>query len=301
VSGSPLRGRVLFAYIVLCIVWGSTFLAIRIGVRSFPPALLAGTRFLSAGVVLTGLTLMLGRRLPQRAADWKTAAVVGTLLLAGGNGLVVGGARFVESGTTAIFVAGGALWMAVLDAVIPGSEARVTWVQLLGLLVGYSGTLLLVGASMEGLRRADWRAPAMFLSANVCWGLGAVYSKRHPVETSPDMNAAVQMVIGGGVLLLAGMALGEWRGFAPTVAGWAAIGYLMVFGSIIGYSCFVYVLRHTSPTVTATYYYVNTVIAVLLGGAILHEEITPRTIIAVLAVLGSVILVHRSSRPEPVT
>jgi drug/metabolite transporter (DMT)-like permease len=287
--------------VVLCIVWGSTFLAIRIGVRSFPPALFAGTRFLSAGLLLTGLTLMLGRRLPRRWRDWKTAAIVGTLLLAGGNGLVVSGARLVESGTAAIFVAGGALWMAMLDALIPGSEARVTWVQFLGLLVGYSGTFLLVGANMEGLRRADWRAPLIFIAANICWGLGAVYSKRHPVDTSPDMNAAIQMVIGGGVLMMAATILGEWKGFSPTPAGWAAVGYLVVFGSIVGYSCFVYVLRHTSPTITATYYYVNTVIAVFLGWAVLQERITPRTLIAVVAVLGSVVLVHRASRSDNVT
>ena len=279
-------------------VWGSTFLAIRVGVRSFPPALFAGTRFLAAGVLLLLLTLAIGRRLPRRRSDWNTAAIVGVVLLAGGNGLVVTGARLVESGTTAIFVAGGALWMAVLDAVIPGSEARPTWTQLAGLLIGYSGALLLIGANLEGLRRADWRAPLLFVAANICWGLGTVYSKRHPVETSPDMNAALQMVIGGAALVGIGTVFGEWKSFTPTPAGWGAIVYLMVFGSVVGYSCFVYVLRHTSPTITATYYYVNTVIAVLLGWAVLGEQITGRTMVAIAAVLGSVIWVQQGNRVQ---
>jgi drug/metabolite transporter (DMT)-like permease len=285
---------VLAAYLVLCLVWGSTFLAIRVGVRSFPPALFAGTRFLVAGLILLTLTTALGRRLPRRLADWKTATIVGLVLLTGGNGLAVSGARLVDSGTTAIFVAGGALWMAVLDAVIPGSEAPVTWTQLVGLLIGYSGTLFLIGGNLEGLRRADWRAPLLFVTANICWGLGSVYSKRHPVETSPEVNAAIQMVAGGATLVLIGTFAGEWHGFAPTPAGWGAIAYLMVFGSVVGYSCFVYVLRHTSPTITATYYYANTVIAVLLGWAVLGERFTLGTAVAMIAVLGSVVWVQRS-------
>jgi drug/metabolite transporter (DMT)-like permease len=221
---------------------------------------------------------------------------VGILFLTFSGGLVAAGSRFVESGTAAILAMGGALWMALLDAVIPGSEARVTWPQLAGLLIGYAGSILLVGGSLQELRRADWRGPLFFLAAGFCSGIGAVYSKRRPVATSPDLNAALQMVIGGGTLMLLSAPLGEWRTFAPTPAGWAAIGYLIVFGSIVGYSCFTYVLHHTPPAITATYYYVNTVVAVLLGWLILGERISPRTLIAVTAVLGSVIWVQRSGR-----
>jgi drug/metabolite transporter (DMT)-like permease len=263
-------------------------------VRDFPPALFAGTRFLVAGLVLTMLTIALGRKLPRRAADWRTAAVVGLVFLTLSGGLVVAGSRFVESGTAAVLAVGGALWMALLDAIIPGSDARVTWSQLAGLLIGYAGSILLVGGSVEELRRADWRGPLFFISASMCSGFGAVYSRRHPVETSPDMNAAIQMVIGGGALVLVSAVNGEWRNFHPTPTGWAAIAYLIVFGSIVGYSCFTYVLRHTPPAITATYYYVNTVVAVILGWLILDERITARTLVAVAAVLGSVVWVQRS-------
>ncbi len=292
---SALRGKVLAAYVTLCLVWGSTFLAIRIGVRSFPPALFSGTRFLAAGLIVLAIALALGRKMPRKA-DWKTAFVVGALLLTLGNGLVVAGSRFVESGTAAILVLGGALWMSLLDAVIPGSEARVTPSQFAGLIVGYAGTLLLNGGNLEALRRADWRGPLFFIGSNICWGLGTVYSKRHPVDGSPEMQSAIQMIAGGAMLVVIGTIFGEWSGFAPTATGWSAILYLMVFGSIVGYSCFVYVLRHTSPTITSTYYYVNTVIAILLGAAVLHEQITARTVAAVILVIGSVIWVQRTGR-----
>jgi drug/metabolite transporter (DMT)-like permease len=183
--------------------------------------------------------------------------------------------------------------MALLDAVIPGSEARVTGTQFIGLAVGYSGTLLLVGGSLEALRRADWRGPLFFVGANICWGLGAVYSKRRPVSTSADVHAAIQMLAGGIALLLLGTVLGEWKGFSPTPVAWGAIAYLIVFGSIVGYSCFVYVLRQTSPTITGTYYYANTVVAVLLGWVFLGEHVSARTVVAMAIILGSVIWVQR--------
>jgi drug/metabolite transporter (DMT)-like permease len=267
-------------------------------VRSIPPALFAGTRFVTAGLVLLVIARAFGRTLPRRAADWKTATVVGILFLSCSNGFVVAGMRVVESGTAAILVLGGALWMSVLDALIPGSESKVTWSQLAGLGVGYAGTLLLNGSNLEALRRADWRGPLFFVGANICSGLGAVYAKRHPVETGPEMNSAIQMVIGGAVLVVVGTVLGEWQVFHPTATGWVAIAYLMVFGSIVGYSCFLYVLRHTSPTITSTYYYANTVVAVLLGSVILGERITVGTVIAIVVVLASVVWVQRAGRRQ---
>jgi drug/metabolite transporter (DMT)-like permease len=294
----PLRGKVLAAYLTLCLTWGATFLAIRIGVRHLPPALFAGLRFLIAGVALLPLAFVLRRPLPRRAADWRTAAVTGVLLLTTGNGLVVAGSRFVESGTAAVFVVLGAIWIAIFDAVIPGSEAKPTVSQFAGLLLGCSGALLLVGADVDTLRRADWRGPSLFLAASVSWGFGSVYSKRHPVEASPYVVAALQMLIGGSLLTLIGTALGEWARFRPSLAGVGALLFLIVFGSIVGYTCFAYLLRHTPPTIAATYVYVNTVVAVLLGWAVLGERITGRTLVAMAAVLGSVIWVQRGQRRD---
>jgi drug/metabolite transporter (DMT)-like permease len=288
-------GRVLAAFVVLCIVWGSTYLAIRIGVAELPPALFAGVRFLIAGGILLGAARLLGRRLPTRRRDWTTNVVVGFLLLFCGNGLVVWAEQFTPSGVAAIFVVTVTLWLALFDAVIPGSVSRPTWRQVTGLLVGFGGTLLLVDEPGT-LRDADWRGPLALTVASAAWALGSVYSARRPTESGPEVNSALQMLTGGVVLTLVGSSLGEWHAVHLSARGLGALAYLVVFGSLVGYSCYVYVLRHMSPTVVGTYSYVNTVVAVLLGWLILAEPITGRTVLAMAIVLGSVAWVRRAAR-----
>jgi len=287
---------VLAAYLVLCIVWGSTYLAIRVGVREFPPALFAGTRFLIAAAVLLGAVLGLGLGLPGRAADWRTNGIVGVLLLLGGNGLVVWAEQFTPSGVTAIFVVTVTLWMALFDAILPGSRSRPTLAQGGGLLLGFLGTLLLVGDDLGALRQADWRGPLGLTTASMSWALGSVYSTRHPTQGSPYANAALQMLAGGLALTLVGTLRGEWPLVRLTTGGVGALAYLIVLGSLVGYSSYVYVLRHMAPTIVGTYSYVNTVVAVLLGWLILHEPIVPRTGLAMGVVLGAVIWVRRAGR-----
>jgi len=287
-------GRVLAAFVVLCIVWGSTYLAIRIGVAELPPALFAGVRFLIAGGILLGAARLLGRRLPTRRRDWTTNVVVGFLLLFCGNGLVVWAEQFTPSGVAAIFVVTVTLWIALIDAVIPGSVSRPTWRQVTGLLVGFGGTLLLV-VEPGALRDADWRGPLALTVASAAWALGSVYSARRPTESGPEVNSALQMLTGGVVLTLVGSSLGEWHAVHLSARGLGALAYLVVFGSLVGYSCYVYVLRHMAPTVAGTYSYVNTVVAVLLGWLILAEPITGRTALAMAIVLGSVAWVRHAS------
>jgi drug/metabolite transporter (DMT)-like permease len=287
---------VLAAYLVLCIVWGSTYLAIRVGVREFPPALFAGTRFLIAAALLLGAVLTLRLGLPRRAADWRTNGIVGVLLLLGGNGLVVWAEQFTPSGVTAIFVVTVTLWMALFDAMLPGSRSRPTLAQGGGLLLGFLGTILLVGDDLGALRQADWRGPLGLTIASMSWALGSVYSTRHPAQGSPYANSALQMLAGGLALTLVGTLRGEWGlvRFTPGAVG--ALAYLIVFGSLVGYSSYVYVLRHMAPTVVGTYSYVNTVVAVLLGWLVLHEPIVPRTVLAMGVVLGAVVWVKRAGR-----
>ncbi len=286
----------LAAYLVLCIVWGSTYLAIRIGVREFPPALFAGTRFLIAAALLLGAVLALGRGLPRRAADWRTNGIVGVLLLLGGNGLVVWAEQFTPSGITAIFVVTVTLWMALFDAVLPGSRSRPTLAQGGGLLLGFLGTVLLMGDDLGALRQADWRGPLGLTVASMSWALGSVYSTRYPTQGSPYANSALQMLAGGLALTLVGTLRGEWGLVRLTPGGVGALAYLIVFGSLVGYSSYVYVLRHMAPTIVGTYSYVNTVVAVLLGWLILHEPIVPRTVLAMGVVLGAVVWVKRGGR-----
>jgi drug/metabolite transporter (DMT)-like permease len=287
---------VLAAYLVLCVVWGSTYLAIRVGVRGCPPALFAGVRFLIAGSLLVLAALILGLGLPRRAADWRTNGIVGVLLLLCGNGLVVWAEQFTPSGVAAIFVVTVALWMALFDAVLPGSRARPTLTQAGGLLLGFLGTLLLVGAEAGTLGQADWRGPIGLTVASMSWACGSVYSSRHPTRGNPYGSAALQMLAGGLALTLVGTLRGEWAGLRITAETAGALAYLVVFGSLVGYSSYVYVLRHLPPAIVGTHTYVNTVVAVLLGWLILDEPITRRTVVAMGVVLASVVWVRRAGR-----
>jgi drug/metabolite transporter (DMT)-like permease len=300
---TPLGGRVLAAYLVVCLVWGSTYLAIRIGVRHLPPALFGGIRFLTAGGILLALALATGRRLPRQARDWKTAAVVGIMLLGIGNGIVIWAEQWVESGTVAILVVTGALLMATFDAVIPGSEARPTWRQFVALLVGFGGTVLLVGGNSASLGDIGWLGPLAVVGAAASWALGSIYSKRHPVEASPHVFSALQMLFGGGVLAVVGLLSGEAGRFTLSVAGIGAVAYLIVFGSIVAYTSYVYLLRHAAPAFVGTHVYVNTIVAVLLGWLLLAEHVSLRTFVAMAIILGSVVWVRRAEpapRPPPV-
>jgi len=292
--------RVFAAYVVLCVVWGSTYLAIRVGVSEFPPALFAGIRFVIAGSVLLGIARLLGRRLPARRRDWMTNVVVGVLLLFCGNGLVVWAEQFTPSGVAAIIVVTVTLWLALFDAVIPGSSVRPTWRQVVGLLAGFGGTLLLVDADVGTLRAADWRGPLALTTASAAWAAGSVFSSRRPSEAGPEMDSALQMLAGGLALSALGVVLGQAGALHWSPRGAGALAYLIVFGSLVGYSSYVYVLRHMAPTIVGTYSYVNTVVAVLLGWTILDEPITGRTIGAMAIVLGSVAWVrHATPRPAP--
>jgi drug/metabolite transporter (DMT)-like permease len=293
---SGLKGRALVAYLLVCVLWGSTYLAIRVGVGVLPPFLFAGVRFLVAGTLLAAAALALGDRLPRRAADWRTLAMVGILLLGGGNTFVVWAEQFTTSGVASLFVVTVALWMAFFDAMIPGGTGELNWRVVVGLIVGFLGSALLVGASPRELLHADLRGPVALTCASASWSLGSVYAKRHPTESSPYISAAVQMLVGGAVVVLAGSLLGEWPAWHLSPRGGAALAYLVVFGSILGYSAYVYALRHASPTIVGTYAYVNPVIAVFLGWWLLGEPISARTVVATSLILGAVVWIQLAGR-----
>ena len=229
---------------------------------------------------------------------------MGVLLLAGGNAFVVWAEQYTASGIASIFVVTVALWMAFFDAIIPGGSGDLNWRVVTGLLLGFIGTALLVGASPAEILRADLRGPIALTCASASWSLGSVYSKRHRTETSPYVGAAIQMIAGGAAIALVGTLLGEWSRWHLTPKGVGAIAYLVVFGSILGYSAYTYALRHASPTIVGTYAYVNPVIAVLLGWLILHEPVTTRTFLAMALILGAVVWIQfshkigRSSTPS---
>jgi drug/metabolite transporter (DMT)-like permease len=289
---AALKGKVLVAYLLVCVVWGSTYLAIRVGVQELPPFLFAGVRFVVAGAVLLALARALRYALPATASEWRTHAVVGVLLLAGGNAFVVWAEQYVTSGAASVFVVTVALWMAFFDAILPGGKARLEWRVMVGLLLGFLGTTLLVGASPAEILAADLRGPLALTGASASWALGSVYSKRHQTDTSPYVASSLQMLIGGSLVTLVGLALGEAGRWYLSPTGLGALAYLAVFGSIVGYSAYAYALRHASATIVGTYAYVNPVVAVLLGWAILDEPVGVRTFAAMGLILGAVVWIQ---------
>jgi drug/metabolite transporter (DMT)-like permease len=298
-----LKGKALVAYLIVCVFWGSTYLAIKIGVTELPPFLFAGLRFLIGGLVLLAIARVLGDPLPRRG-DWKTLAIVGLMLLAGGNAFVVWSEQYVASGIASIFVVTVAMWTALFDALIPGGQSELNWKIIAGLILGFLGTLLLVGATPAEIMAADKRGPIALTIASASWSLGTVYAKRHPTKASPYMGAAFQMIVGGSAVALVGTLLGEWPAWHLSSRGIGAIAYLVVFGSVLGYSAYAYALRHASATIVGTYAYVNPVIAVLLGWLLLREPVHARTFVAMSMILTAVVWIqfsHKLRRADGLT
>jgi drug/metabolite transporter (DMT)-like permease len=297
-----LRGKALVAYLLVCTVWGSTYLAIRIGVAHLPPFLFAGVRFLVAGLILGALVMLAGGKLPARARDWRTLAITGVFLLVGANAIVVWSEQFIASGTASVFVASMPIWAAFFDAIVPGGKTVLTWRIGVGLALGFLGSALLAGITPHEIMAADLRAPVALTLGSASWALGSVYWKRNPTQVSPYSAAAVQMVIGGGLLVALGLLLGEGPAWHLEGVGLGAMAYLVVFGSIVGYTAYGYALEHASPTVVGTYAYVNPVVAVLLGWLVLHEPVTARMLGAMGLILGAVLWIQLVSRaPRRVT
>jgi drug/metabolite transporter (DMT)-like permease len=293
---AALKGKALIAYLIVCVFWGSTYLAIKVGVGELPPFLFAGLRFFIAGVLLLVIARILGDPLPRRAIDWRILAIVGLFLLAGGNAFVVWAEQYTPSGVASVFVVTVAIWTAFFDAIIPGGAGELNWRVIAGLLLGFLGTALLVGASPAEILKADLRGPLALTFASCSWSLGSVYAKRHPTQVSPYMAASIQMIVGGAVVAIVGSVLGEWSRWHLTLKGAGAIAYLVVFGSILGYSAYSYALRHASATIVGTYAYVNPVIAVLLGWLLLAEPITARTMIAMTMIVVAVVWIQLSHK-----
>lgn len=294
-----LRGKALIAYLLVCTVWGSTYLAIRIGVAHLPPFLFAGVRFLVAGLLLGGIVTLAGVRLPTRGRDWRTLAITGVFLLVGANAILVWSEQFIASGVASVFVAAMPLWAAFFEAIVPGGKTTLTWRIGAGLALGFLGSALLAGITPHELAGADLRGPIALTLGSASWALGSVYWKRHPTEVSPYAAAAVQMVIAGGILVVLGLLLGEGPAWHLTGAGLGAMVYLILFGSLVGYTAYGYALEHSSsPTVVGTYAYVNPVVAVLLGWLVLHEPVTTRMLAAMGLILGAVLWIQVAARSD---
>jgi drug/metabolite transporter (DMT)-like permease len=290
---------VLVAFAAVYVVWGSTYLAIRVGLESFPPFVLAGLRHVTAGLVLYPFVRRQAGVRPT-AANWRAAAVTGFLLLFIGNGGVSWAEKVVPSGITALLVATVSLWLVIVDWLRPGGVRPVPRV-VIGLLMGLAGMVLLVGPShLGGSERVDPRGAAVLVFASFAWACGSLYSKHGGMPSSPMLGVAMQSFSGGVILLLAAVITGEFHAFhfaAISLRSWFALGYLIVFGSGIGFSAYIYILHKSTPARVGTYAFVNPVVALFLGWLIAGEAITLRTFLAAAVILTAVILVITAPHP----
>lgn len=291
------RKLIWAAYIAVCVFWGSTYLAIRIGVQELPPFLFAGIRFLIAGGIILGFASYKGLQYPQCAKDYRAFSVIGLLLLFGGNGMVVLAEQWVHSGIASLLVATVPLFMALIEFIFVRKE-RLSWRGWLGLVVGFAGVgILVIG---DGLTSAVNPLGALLLIlACLSWASGSVYSKTLKPTGSVVTHIGIQMVAGGTALTGMGLFMGEASRFKPSMSGIGAMVYLIIFGSLIGYSAYIYLLQKWPAARVGTYAYVNPVIAVLLGALVLREPLTLTLLIATAVILFGVLLVQTSKQTVP--
>jgi drug/metabolite transporter (DMT)-like permease len=271
------RVMVPLALFALYIIWGSTYLGIRFALESYPPFLLAGLRFLGAGILLLGFLRMRGVALPT-PRQWRNAAITGLLLLGFGNGLVCFAEQHVSSGIAAVAVASMPLFAALFSGMYGEWPSRN---ETVGLVIGFAGVIVLnLGSSLSGSRIG---AIALLIAA-ASWAFGATWSRRQDMPAGP-MNTAAQMLCASVALLLVGFATGERLPEHPTFRATAAVVYLGLFGSIIAFSAFLYVLKHARPALATSYAYVNPPVAVLFGVLLVGESVGPYDIAGMAIIL----------------
>jgi drug/metabolite transporter (DMT)-like permease len=288
-----MRARLLAAFAAVYIIWGSTYLAIRFAVETLPPLLMAGVRFLIAGSILLFWARLREEATPRKI-DWRTGFIGGALLLAGGNGAVVWAEQLVPSGIAALLVAVVPVWVVVLEWLRPGGR-RPRLPVFVGLALGLLGLALLVGPeALHGGGSINLIGAAVLMVGALCWALGSLYTRSAPKPASGSIGSGTQMFAGGVCLVIVALLTGELRQLdlahasARSLLGFA---YLVTFGSLIGFTAYIYLLGHTTAAKAATYAYVNPVVAVLLGWAFASEPITARTLVAAAVILAGVAII----------
>ncbi len=286
--------QIVLAFAIVYLVWGSTYLAIRIGVQVLPPVLFAGVRFLIAGALMLLYAWWRGARLPRAARDWRNIAVTSLLMLAGANGLVTWSERWIESNQAALIVATSALWLSWMGTWGPQGE-RLNVPTLLGLGLGFGGVAVLVytGLSLKG---APYFAYAGLMLSPVLWAAGSVWSRRAPVGCPPIMTAALQTLIAGACMSLLGMSLGEPARWVWERDSLLALAYLILFGSCLAYGAYFWLVHEVPPARLGTYAYVNPAIAVLLGWWLLDEHLNLTQVLGTVIILAGVLTVTLAAR-----
>jgi drug/metabolite transporter (DMT)-like permease len=290
---APSRGAYVLAFAAIYLIWGSTYLGIRVAVETMPPFLMAGMRFAVAGSLVFGYLRLRGAPWPTRR-QWRDQAIIGIFLLLGGNAVVSWCEERTPSGITSLMIGAGPLVVVLFDWVRPGGK-RPTVGLALGVAVGIAGIALLLGpdAIPQGYRPPAIDIIALFAST-ISWWTGSFYSKHIADGTSLIMASAMQMLCGSACMLLTGLLLGEGSSFhmaSISTHSWEAFAYLVVAGSIVAFPVYVWLLEHCTPAKVSTYAYVNPVVAVVLGWLVLGEPLNPRMLLAAAIIVGAVAII----------
>jgi drug/metabolite transporter (DMT)-like permease len=309
-TGSKQIRRAWIAWFAICVIWGTTYLAIKVALGTIPPLLMGGFRYLIAGVIMVAVIKIQGRRLPQWSA-WPSQVLIGCTMLGFGNGGVVIAEQYLTSGLTAVLVGTSPFWMVGIDAAFPGGK-RLRLMQLVGMTIGFIGIVMLVWPDLAHAAELGTTPPSRNLpsSADVLvgivavqiacigWSVASSYSKRHEQSADVIGTATIQMLAGGTLMTLVATLRGEWAHltFRPSTLG--ALAYLAVLGSVVAFVSYSYALKHLPISVVSLYTYVNPVIAVGLGALLLHEPFGIRQITAAAVIVAGMLIVRPDKQAE---
>ncbi|MBU2699530.1 drug/metabolite transporter (DMT)-like permease [Sporomusaceae bacterium BoRhaA] len=294
---------IVMALLVVYVFWGGTYLAMKVAIETLPPFTMAGIRFLIAGVLVYVWQRVRGVEKPK-AIHWKNTAIIGVIMLLGGNGSIVWAEQFVSSGIAAIVFATVPFWVALLSWLWQGDK-RPNRMVFGGLALGIMGISFLVNNSVGEISNttSQWFGYIALVIASLFWAVGALYSRVAKVPSSPFMAAALQMIAGGASCLLFGFTMGEWTQLDfsfVSIRSVIALGYLILFGSIIGFSAYIWLLKVADPILVTTNTYVNPVVAVMLGWILAGEQMTMNDALAAAIIILSVIIISKANNREVV-
>jgi len=288
------------AYLVVCIVWGSTYLAIKIGVSGIAPLFFTALRFLIAGTLMLTYAKFKGCSFPTLAREYVQLGIVGLLLLFGGTGFVGLASRYISSGASSLVVASSPLLMTLFQMVVYPEMRKTDWRIWFGLIIGFGGVGLLI-VSGGGEMSLDPRGVALVLTAVTLWCVGTIYSRTIKPQSHVAVQIGLQMLIAGIGIIIVSFLAGEEHSLQVSTSSLLALLYLVFFGSILAYSAFIYIIQQWPLSRASTYAYINPVIAVLLGWLVLSEPVTPRIILSMVVILSGVIMVQTAnSKPKKV-
>jgi len=292
-----MKTKLWFALISLYIVWGSTYLAIRFVVETMPPFMYASLRFFTAGAILFIWRLAAGDEMPTWS-NWKSTAIVGSLLLLGGNALIALAEKNVPSGVAALMVGTSPFWLTLFEA-LRANGTKPTWQTVLGLVIGFAGVFLLIGpAGITGsTQKFEPLSILLMCVAPMLWSLGSIYARGADMPKSGLMSTGMQMLASSIPLLVVSVVTGELHGFSfaqVSTHSWLGLAYLITFGSLVGFVSYGWLLHNAPLSLTSTFAYVNPVVAVILGWLLAHEALNARVVAASSIIVGSVIFINWS-------